>query len=81
MGNNSPSVSRRGNYHGLFRIIEMTGTYERIAERLLVGQPKPKPFGLFDGKRFWTGTKSLHRTAQSRRWRLFWRLKQRRQTI
>ncbi len=50
-------------------------TYERIAEKLLKGQPKAKRFGLFDGKRFWTGTKSLHRTKQSRIWRLFWRLK------
>ena len=53
-------------------------TYERISEKLLKGQPKAKRFGLFDGKRFWTGTKSLHRTKQSRIWRLFWRLKQNR---
>ena len=53
-------------------------TYERIAEKLLKGQPKAKPFGkLIDGK-FLTGTKSLHRTKQSVRWRLFWRLKQNR---
>lgn len=54
--------------------------YERISERLLRGQPKPKPFGkLIDGK-FLTGTKSLHWTKQSRTWRLFWRLKQNRMT-
>ena len=54
--------------------------YERISERLLRGQPKPKLFGkLIDGK-FLTGTKSLHWTKQSRTWRLFWRLKQNRMT-
>jgi hypothetical protein len=53
----------------------MKGTYERTAERLLKGQPKAKPFGRMESGRFWTGTKSLHRTPQSRRWRLFWRLK------
>jgi hypothetical protein len=54
-------------------------TYERIAEKLLKGQPKAKPFGrMEEGGRFWTGTKSLHRTKQSRLWRLFWRLKQNR---
>lgn len=56
----------------------MTGTYERIAQRLLRGQPKAKPFGkLIDGH-FYTGTLSLHRTKQSRMWRLFWRLKKQR---
>jgi len=59
--------------------IKMT-PYERIAQRLLRGQPKSKPFGkLIDGK-FLTGTKSLHWTKQSRTWRLFWRLKQNRMT-
>ena len=53
----------------------MMGTYERVAERLLKGQPKAKPFGRMESGKFWTGTKSLHRTAQSRRWQLFWRLK------
>jgi hypothetical protein len=53
----------------------MTGAYERIAERLLRGQPRPKPFGMLVGRYFWTGHKSLHRTRQSRKWRLFWRLK------
>jgi len=49
--------------------------YERTAQKLLRGQPKPKRFGkLIDG-RFLTGTKSLHKTPQSRKWRMFWRLK------
>lgn len=53
----------------------MIGTYERIAEKLLKGQPKPKPAAMFIHGHLWTGTKSLHRTRQSRVWRLFWRLK------
>jgi len=49
--------------------------YERTAQKLLRDQPKPKRFGkLIDG-RFLTGTKSLHKTPQSRKWRMFWRLK------
>ena len=56
----------------------MPSSYERIAETLLKGQPKAKRFGqLLDGK-FLTGTLSLHRTRQSRTWRLFWRLKSQR---
>ncbi len=50
-------------------------TYERVAERLLQGQPKAKPFGKLIGNKFLTGTKSLHRTKQSRAWQLFWRIK------
>jgi len=57
----------------------MTGTYERIAQRLLQGQPKPARFGMLVGSHFWTGYKSLHRTPQSRKWRLFWKLKSVRQ--
>ena len=53
----------------------MIGTYERIAETLLCGQPKPRKIAYFEGGRLLTGTASLHRTPQSRRWRLFWRLK------
>jgi len=53
----------------------MTGAYERIAQRLLRGQPKAKPFGRFINGHLYTGTLSLHRTKQSRLWRLFWRLK------
>lgn len=52
-----------------------TGTYERIAKTLLRGQPKAKPYACFVDGKLCTGTKSLHRTTQSRRWRLFWRLK------
>jgi hypothetical protein len=54
------------------------GSYERTANRLLRGQPKPKRFGMLVGHHFWTGYKSLHKTNQSRRWRLFWRLKAKR---
>jgi hypothetical protein len=53
----------------------MTGTYERIAETLLRGQPRPRRIARFVDGRMLTGTASLHRTPQSRRWRLFWRLK------
>lgn len=49
--------------------------YERIADRLLQGQPKPQRFAKFIDGRLLSGTKSLHRTRQSRTWRLFWRLK------
>lgn len=59
----------------------MIGTYERTSQRLLQGQPNAKPFGkLIDG-RFYTGTLSLHHTKQSRKWRLFWRIKLRRKNI
>jgi len=58
----------------------LTGAYERIAETLLRGQPKSKPFGRMVNGRWLTGTKSLHRTPQSRKWRTFWRLKAQRQT-
>lgn len=50
-------------------------SYERIANRLLKGQPKPKPIGMFINGKFLTGHASLHWTKQSRTWRLFWRLK------
>jgi len=55
-----------------------TGTYERIADSLLRGQPKPKRYARVWEGRYLTGTKSLHRTPQSRRWRTFWRLKSQR---
>jgi hypothetical protein len=54
--------------------IKMTA-YERISQKLLKGQPRAKPFGKLIGGKFETGTRSLHRTKQSRLWRLFWRLK------
>jgi hypothetical protein len=55
----------------------LRGNYERVSQRLLKGQPKPKPFGRLEGNKFLTGTKSLHRTPQSRRWQMFWRMKNR----
>jgi hypothetical protein len=57
-----------------------TRAYERIAETLLRGQPKAKRFARVWEGRFLTGTKSLHLTPQSRKWRTFWRLKSQRQT-
>ncbi len=57
----------------------MIGTYERIAQSLLKGQPKPKRTAKFVDGKLLTGTASLHRTPQSRRWQLFWRLKHNRQ--
>jgi hypothetical protein len=53
-------------------------SYERIANKLLVGQPKPKVFAVFENNKLHIGTQSLHRTPQSCRWRLFWRLKHQR---
>lgn len=49
--------------------------YEKVAEKLLKGQPRPKPYGKLIGNRFLTGTQSLHKTRQSVKWRMFWRLK------
>jgi hypothetical protein len=51
------------------------GTYQRTAQALLRNNPKPKPFGSFDGVNFEVGTQSLHRTPASRMWRMFWRMK------
>jgi hypothetical protein len=59
----------------------MQGTYERTAQRLLVGIPRPKPFCMIVGGRLMVGTQSLHRTKQARLWRLFWRLKAKRMTF
>lgn len=55
----------------------LRGNYEKVSQRLLIGQPKPKPFGKVINGRWMTGTKSLHRTPQSRRWAMFWRMKNR----
>lgn len=49
--------------------------YERIAQTLLKGQRRPAPYCYFDGTWLQVGTQSLHRTKQSRNWRLFWRIK------
>ncbi len=59
----------------------LRGNYERVSQRLLRGQPKPKPYGRAYNGRFLTGTKSLHRTPQSRRWQMFWRMKNRKYKI
>lgn len=53
----------------------MIGAYERAAQRLLAGIPKAKPCGVVINGRLCTGNKSLHRTKQAVRWRLFWRIK------
>jgi hypothetical protein len=53
----------------------MTGSYERIAQRLLANQPRPKPFCMFENGYLHVGTQSLHRTPGARMWRTFWRLK------
>ena len=53
----------------------MIGAYERIAQRLLQGQPKARPFCMVLDGRLLTGTQSLHRTKQGRTWRLFCRIK------
>jgi len=54
------------------------GTYQRTANSLLIGQPRPARIARFNGIKLLTGTASLHRTAMARRWRLFWRLKSKR---
>ena len=53
----------------------MMRAYERAAERLLIGQPKAKRIARFMDGHLRTGHQSLHKTRQSRMWRLFWRLK------
>lgn len=50
-------------------------SYERVTEKILKGQPKPKKIGYFTEGRFSIGHASLHRTPQSRRWRTYLRLK------
>lgn len=58
----------------------MFSTYDRIAEKLLKGQPKPRKIAQFIDGKVVHGHDTLHRTPQSRRWRLFWRIKWRKQT-
>jgi hypothetical protein len=53
----------------------MLSSYERTAEKLLKGMPKPKAIGFLYEGAFLTGVASSHRTKQALRWRLFWRLK------
>ena len=57
------------------------GSYSRISKKLLANQPKPKVFAMFENGKLHIGTQSLHRTAQSRVWRLFWRLKYQRNSV
>jgi hypothetical protein len=57
----------------------MMRAYERAAERVLVGQTKAKRIARFIDGHLRTGHQSLHKTRQSRMWRLFWRLKNIRQ--
>ena len=56
-------------------------SYDRIAQELLRGQPKPERTAKFIDGKLVTGTKSLHRTKQSRILRLFWRLKEKREVV
>jgi hypothetical protein len=58
----------------------MRSTYERIAEKILEDLPKPRKAARFVNGRLYAEWKSQHRSPQSRRWSLFWRLKQVRKT-
>lgn len=49
--------------------------YGRVSRKLLKGQPKAKPTAKCINGRLITGTKSLHKTKQSRALQLFWRIK------
>ena len=53
----------------------LRGTYEKVSQRLLRGQPLARRYCRVVGGRLACGTESLHRTPQSLRWRLFWRIK------
>ena len=53
----------------------MDGAYERIARRLVEKMPRaPKKPSVVNG-RLVHGTASMHRSAQARMWRTFWRIK------
>jgi len=54
------------------------GAYQRTADSLLIGQPRPARIARLVNGKLLTGTASLHRTTRARRWRLFWRLKSKR---
>lgn len=54
-------------------------SYERTAAALLKGQPKARKIARFIDGKLCAGHDTLHRTRQSRTWRLFWRLKFRRE--
>jgi hypothetical protein len=53
----------------------LRGHYEKVSQRLLRGQPKAKKYCRVENGRLECGTQSLHRTPQSLKWRLFWRIK------
>jgi hypothetical protein len=53
----------------------MTSYYERVAQNLLKGLPRPRPYGRLVNGQFLTGHQSQHRTQQAVRWRQFWRIK------
>ena len=56
--------------------MSMPKYYERMAQRLLAGMPRPRPFcKLVDG-RWLRGHASQHRTPQGVKWNRFWRIKQ-----
>ena len=57
-------------------IMKINGTYERICQKLLSKQPRPQLFGHFSDGHFQIGHKSLHRTDQARKYRMFLRIKQ-----
>ena len=59
----------------------MTRSYERIASRLLIDQPKPAACCTLVDGRLLTGTQSLHLTRCGRIWRLFWRIKSYRKEV
>ena len=56
----------------------MVGTYERTAEKLLIGQRKSSTIGKLINGRFVIFKSDLSKTKQSCTWRMFWRLKQKR---
>ena len=63
----------------------LTKAYERIAKTLLRGQERNRDYRarighVWEGE-FLMGNKSLRRTPQSCRWRMFWRLKSQRQRL
>lgn len=58
-------------------MMERISNRERAAQKLLVGIPKAKPWGMLVDGKFLTGTRSLHRTKQGVAWNAFWRMHRR----
>ena len=56
--------------------MKINGTYERTCQKLLAKQPRSQLFGHFSDGHFQIGHKSLHRTDQARKYRMFLRIKQ-----